>query len=511
MNIESAAMCSGREFPAKAYEGYLSQGRGAMVIRLSDIKELSRSPGFYSFQWKYAPAGSDPLKQIGLWPDERMAQALENYDPETEVVVVIIAPDGVAHCYSRRMHADLLPPKAYEWWRREYPIGLRLNPERSRIRHLKDLAAFAKEQEHARRSARKKILSSSEGQAGFIRSLIDSQQRLSEEISAKGYKAGGNEDMAYEPSDECMAPGTAWERLQDGAALVDYMVVTTALNQVLSEYERKEGEGWLEKAALVGLDALSDKYLITLAGLTASDCEDEMREYFTYMTAALISTRIDPKRNPRLRAALACDGGDTDEEQLLRLGQCIPLAWEEYVSKPHTPFDNDSNIFVNLVVEELERDEPEESHQARVSAQRLRRQSSSEIRGGTTQSTPSDGRSLAALRASVEILASQNKHDFDSSTTSIATQVFERNLAQSESVIDIQSLRNKTLLTEREAQVLNRQLRGETGVEIARSLGVTAGTIRAHISSITKKLRRTKDRIKNVRSQPEHEMDRKAP
>src|SRR2546428_8436576 len=54
-------------------------------------------------------------------------------------------------------------------------------------------------------------------------------------------------------------------------------LVTTALNQVLSEYERKEGEGWLEKAALVGLDALSDKYLITLAGLTASDCEDEMR------------------------------------------------------------------------------------------------------------------------------------------------------------------------------------------------------------------------------------------
>jgi DNA-binding CsgD family transcriptional regulator len=508
MNIESVAMCSGKEFPARAYEGYLNQGRGAQVIRLSEIKELSRSPGYYSFPWKYSPAGSDLLKQLGLWPDERMVKALEEYDPESEVLIVIIATDGVAHCYSRRMHGDSLPSKAYEWWRREYPIGLRLNPEHSRIRHLKELAAFAKEQEQARRSARKKILSNPESQAGFIRSLIDSQQRLSEEISTKGYKSGGSEDMVYEPRDECNAPGTAWERLQEGAALVDYMVATTALNQVLSEYERREGEGWLEKAALVGFDALSDKYLITLAGLTTSDCEDEMREYFTYMAAALLSTRLDLRRNPRLRAALTCDGGDPEEELLLRLGHCIPLAWEEYTSKPHTPFENDGNIFVNLVVEELERDEPESCHHARIRSQRLRRESSQEMPAVSTQGSPLEGQSLTELRAYVEIPASQSQADFDFATSSIAMQVFERHLAERESMIDVQNLLIETPLTAREAEVLNLQLRGETNVEIARELGIAASTIGAHLSSITKKLRRTKDRIKEVPRRRKDDMDR---
>lgn len=493
MNIESVPMCSGREFPAKAYEGYLNQGRGALVITLSEIKELSRSPGFYSFPWKYAAAGSDLLKQIGLWPDERMAKALEDYDPESEVLVVVIAPDGVAHCYCRRMHDELLPPNAYEAWRRENPIGLRLNPERSPGRHLKDLAGIAREQERTRRSDRSMILSDPERQAGFLRSLIDLQQQLSDEISAKGYKVGGSEGILYEPT-ECTGPGTPWDRLQEYALLVDYMIATTALNQVLLEYEGRKGEGWLGKAARAGLDALGDKYLITLASLTTLNCEEEMREYFTYMTAALLSTRIDLSRSPRLRAALACDGGDPRKELLLRLGHCIPLAWEKYARKAHVSSENDSNIFVRLVVEELEHDEPEEHHQARIRAQQLRRESARKVKRRETPDSPLRRQSLAGLRASIQVPASQSEHHFDNATAPIATKVFEDQLARHESMIDIRNLVNKSHLTEREAEVLRHQLQGESNVEIARMMGTAASTIGTHISSITKKLRMAKDR-----------------
>ncbi len=69
--------------------GYLNEGRGAMVVDLSQTPEVNG--GYLSI--------SRLLVQLGVVPDKALEQTLQAYDPAVEFVVIVRRADQSLHGY----------------------------------------------------------------------------------------------------------------------------------------------------------------------------------------------------------------------------------------------------------------------------------------------------------------------------------------------------------------------------------------------------------------------------
>lgn len=78
---------------ARAYAGYLSEGRGALMFSLPEANDEGFIPG------AYVSEGSEIHTKLGGWPCNEAAEMVANYDPETQLVFMIIQPDFAVDCY----------------------------------------------------------------------------------------------------------------------------------------------------------------------------------------------------------------------------------------------------------------------------------------------------------------------------------------------------------------------------------------------------------------------------
>ena len=98
-----------REFAAFAWEKYLSDGRGAVVI---DLKRASKNGTRFQVPTFYVAEGSERLRARGGWPSEEVAEVIRDYDPEQDVVFIFLRLDGDAFHYNAS--DEVTPPKAYK-------------------------------------------------------------------------------------------------------------------------------------------------------------------------------------------------------------------------------------------------------------------------------------------------------------------------------------------------------------------------------------------------------------
>lgn len=98
-----------REFAAFAWEKYLSEGRGAVVI---DLKRASRNEGRFQVPTFYLSEGSEKLHARGGWPSAEVAEVIREYDPEQDVVFIFLRLDGTAIHYNAS--DEVTPPRAYK-------------------------------------------------------------------------------------------------------------------------------------------------------------------------------------------------------------------------------------------------------------------------------------------------------------------------------------------------------------------------------------------------------------
>jgi hypothetical protein len=96
------------EFAAFAWEKYLSEGRGAVVI---DLKRASKNGTRFQVPTFYLADGSERLRARGGWPSDEVAQVIREYDPERDVVFIFLRLDGDAFHYD--VSDEITPPKAY--------------------------------------------------------------------------------------------------------------------------------------------------------------------------------------------------------------------------------------------------------------------------------------------------------------------------------------------------------------------------------------------------------------
>jgi hypothetical protein len=103
------------QLAAGAWEGYLEMGRGAMVIDLG-APSPSDSAGYWeehltagSYIPDQNPASGTPTD----WPSGDISQLVRTYDPEREVVVVILGEDDQMSVYRAELKDHPSPPDAW--------------------------------------------------------------------------------------------------------------------------------------------------------------------------------------------------------------------------------------------------------------------------------------------------------------------------------------------------------------------------------------------------------------
>jgi hypothetical protein len=95
-------------FAAFAWEKYLSEGRGAIVI---DLRNASTDGPGISVPTYYVAEGSDRLEKRGGWPSAEVADVIRDYDPEQDAVLIFLRLDGDAFHYN--VSDELTPPLAH--------------------------------------------------------------------------------------------------------------------------------------------------------------------------------------------------------------------------------------------------------------------------------------------------------------------------------------------------------------------------------------------------------------
>lgn len=98
-----------RDFAAFAWEKYLVEGRGAVVLDLrnaSSVGETLQVPAYYVAEH------SERLAKRGGWPSDDVAELIKDYDPEQDVVFIVLRLDGDALHYN--VSDELTPPRAFE-------------------------------------------------------------------------------------------------------------------------------------------------------------------------------------------------------------------------------------------------------------------------------------------------------------------------------------------------------------------------------------------------------------
>jgi hypothetical protein len=96
-------------FAAFAWEKYLAEGRGAIIVDLRNASTDGPRPGVPTF---YVAEGSAGLRERGGWPSVEVAEVINDYDPEQDAVLIFLRLDGDAFHYN--VSDDLTPPVAYK-------------------------------------------------------------------------------------------------------------------------------------------------------------------------------------------------------------------------------------------------------------------------------------------------------------------------------------------------------------------------------------------------------------
>ncbi|HXG68589.1 MAG TPA: hypothetical protein VNO70_26070 [Blastocatellia bacterium] len=91
-------------FAAFAWKQYLAHGRGAVVI---DFRKASASTSGIHLPTSYIAEGSDRLAKLGGWPSAEVAQLIHEYDPEQDVVFLVLRLNGEVFHYNA---SDEPPP-----------------------------------------------------------------------------------------------------------------------------------------------------------------------------------------------------------------------------------------------------------------------------------------------------------------------------------------------------------------------------------------------------------------
>lgn len=98
-----------RDFAAFAWEKYLKEGRGAVVV---DLMKASKSGGNLQVPTFYVADGGERLSKRGGWPNDEIAEVVKEYDPEQDVVFIFLRLDGDVFHYNAS--DELTPPRAYQ-------------------------------------------------------------------------------------------------------------------------------------------------------------------------------------------------------------------------------------------------------------------------------------------------------------------------------------------------------------------------------------------------------------
>jgi len=97
------------DFAAFAWANFLKEGRGAVVI---DLRNASKSGQNLSVPSYYVAESSERLSVRGGWPSEEIADVVRSYDPELDVVFIVLRLDG--DCFHYNASDEPAPPDAYE-------------------------------------------------------------------------------------------------------------------------------------------------------------------------------------------------------------------------------------------------------------------------------------------------------------------------------------------------------------------------------------------------------------
>jgi hypothetical protein len=97
---------------AFAWQHYLSQGRGAVVV---DFQQALKDASSSQLPTYYIAEGSELLEKQGGWPNEEIADVIGQYEPEEDVVIVFARINGEYFYYN--VSDDLTPREAYQKWK----------------------------------------------------------------------------------------------------------------------------------------------------------------------------------------------------------------------------------------------------------------------------------------------------------------------------------------------------------------------------------------------------------
>lgn len=97
------------DFAAFAWEKYLSEGRGAVVV---DLMKAAKSGENLQVPTYYVADGSERLSKRGGWPNDEIAEVVRAYDPEQDVVFLFRRLDG--HVFHYNASDELTPTRAYQ-------------------------------------------------------------------------------------------------------------------------------------------------------------------------------------------------------------------------------------------------------------------------------------------------------------------------------------------------------------------------------------------------------------
>jgi hypothetical protein len=105
---------------AFAWEKYMGEGRGAIVI---DLRRAAAEGAAINVPTVYVAEGSDNLARRGGWPSEEVAEVIRSYDPAQDVIFIFLRLDGDVLHYNAS--DELTPPLAHAAGRTKRPPAKR--------------------------------------------------------------------------------------------------------------------------------------------------------------------------------------------------------------------------------------------------------------------------------------------------------------------------------------------------------------------------------------------------
>jgi hypothetical protein len=98
-----------RDFAAFAFQRYLSEGRGAVVI---DLRNASKTGQNLQIRTYYVADAGERLAKLGGWPSDEIKEVIADYDPEMDIVFIFLRLNGDVFHYN--VNDEPTPLKAYE-------------------------------------------------------------------------------------------------------------------------------------------------------------------------------------------------------------------------------------------------------------------------------------------------------------------------------------------------------------------------------------------------------------